>query len=366
MTGAPLRIVQVVETLEVGGLERLAVDLAAAQKRAGHSPAIFCVCHPGALAAQAEAAGVPVFAFHKKPGFTWSNIRAMAAELKRLRADVVHTHNSVIHHYGLLAAWRAGVRVTVNTRHGLGVLHSARRQDFYFGATMPWTSAVVTVSEDGREFFVRHRGVPKKKCQVIYNGVPLTRFLENPAAPGALRPRLRFGTVGRMVPAKAHDVLIRAFAQVLERHPQAELHIAGSGALAQANAALVRELGLERSVHLPGVTSDPPLFLKDLDVFVLSSISEGMPIVVQEAMAAGLPVVSTRIGGVPEMAPEGAVAFYAQPGDVNSLASAMLEAADRPDLAAMGAEARRIASERFGIERTEEAYEALFRKLLAR
>ncbi|HEY3412189.1 MAG TPA: glycosyltransferase [Armatimonadota bacterium] len=366
MNGEPLRIVQVVETLDVGGLERLAVDLASAQKQAGHLPAIFCVFHPGALAAQAEAAGVPVIAFHKKKGFTWSNIRAMAAELRRLRADVVHTHNSVIHHYGLLAAWRAGVRVTVNTRHGLGVLHSARRQDYYFRATMPWTDRVVTVSEDGREFFVRHRGVPQDICQVIYNGVPLARFLAQPATPGAFRPRLRFGTVGRMVPAKAHDVLIRAFAQVLQHYPQAELHIAGDGTLAAANAALVEQLQLRQSVHLPGITSDPPSFLKDLDVFVLSSISEGMPIVVQEAMAASLPIVSTRIGGVPEMAPEGSVAFYAEPGDAGSLAAAMRQAAASPDLSAMGEAARRIACERFGIEKTQLEYEALFRRLLAR
>src|SRR4051794_3121657 len=115
-----MKIVQMLPNLDVGGMERLAIAMARQQKSEGHQPIIYCTTHAGAMAAQAEAMGVPVIAFEKRPGFSVSVIRDIARRLRADQPDVVHTHNALVHHYGVIAARLAGVRVVVNTRHGYG------------------------------------------------------------------------------------------------------------------------------------------------------------------------------------------------------------------------------------------------------
>ena len=228
----------------------------------------------------------------------------MARQLRDDRAQVVHTHNSVIHHYGVLAGKLAGVDAIVNTRHGLA-FHSGRRQEVYFRAVMPLTSKVIFVCQDGRRHYVERGVVPAHKSGVVLNGVPVETFQLRRAHPGAARPRIRFGTIGRMVKAKAHSDLVNAFALLAPRFPEAELEIWGDGDLYPAVREQVAALGLEGR-GTPGMLMlTPAEVLAGLDVFVLSSISEGLPLVILEAMAAGLPIVSTRVGGVPEVAPEG-------------------------------------------------------------
>ncbi len=361
-----MRIVQLVENLEMGGLERLAVDLALAQKAAGHDPAVYCLLGRGFFAGELEAAGIPLIAFEKKKGISLRTTWQMARALRRFRAEVVHTHNANVHHYGVAAARQAGVPVVVNTRHGLGVLHMKAKQERIFRATLRWTDAVVLVSEDSRGFFVDHRDIPRRKTRVILNGIPVERFVRQPAQPGSQRPRLRFGTVGRLVPAKDHGLLLEAFRSVLAKFPECELHVLGDGPLRKSLEDGVAQLGLGRAVQLHGASREVPEFLSRLDVFVLSSLSEGLPVVILEAMAAGLPIVSTRVGGVPEAAPEGSVAWYCPPQDAGALADAMCRAAASDSLAGMGDTARRLALERFSIERMWSQYEHLFQELLSR
>lgn len=360
----PLRIVQVVQTLAVGGLETMAVNLAIAHRRAGHESAIYTVGEAGALERTAREAGVAVVPFRKKPGFHAGTLLAMARTLRGAGVDVVHTHNGVIHHYGALAARLAGAGAVVNTRHGLA-FHSMGRQELYYRATMPLTQAVVFVCEDGRRHYVGKGLVPEAKSSIILNGIPLERFQERRARPGSARPRIRFGTVGRLVKAKAHLDLVEAFARIAPELPDAELHIWGDGENRGALLERIGGCGYEDRIHYHGAAADSAEALRTVDVFVLSSISEGLPLVILEAMAAGLPVVSTRVGGVPEVAPDGVVARYCRPGDPSGLAEAMLSAA-RGDLAGPGETAFRLAEERFGLTTMQAQYEELFRYILRR
>jgi glycosyltransferase involved in cell wall biosynthesis len=368
-----MKIVQFVNNLDIGGLERLAVELALRQKLAGHEAVIYCLTHRGYFADEAEASGVRVVAFEKPRGPSPATVRSLVKSLIKDRPDVLHTHNHLVHHYGVVAGRIAGVSVIVNTRHRaerqikeqgaryvLTTNSPDRKADLIYRASLRWTDAVVMISEATREFFVQHRGCPTEKTHVILNGAPLERFFSCPASPGAMRPRIRFGTASRMVAEKDHFTLLAAFARVAKSLPHAELHVAGDGPLRLRIESLIAELNLKERVILHGALRDMPDYLRQLDVFVMASLNEGLPIVILEAMAAGLPIVSTRAGGIHEAAVEGLNARFVDPGDVNGLAQQMIQMAQCHNLAEIGGYGRTLVAERYQIDRTWLEYEKLF------
>jgi glycosyltransferase involved in cell wall biosynthesis len=357
-----MRIAQLVEGLDIGGLERMTVDLAIAHRQAGHESSIYALFSPGAFAPEAEAAGVSVVAFHKKLGFSPRAIVQLAARLRRDRIQVLHSHNSVVHHYGVLAAQLVRVPAIVNTRHGISLIHTRPIQETYFQSTIPLTHRFVFVCDDGRRFF-EGRGVPHHKTAVIFNGIPLEKWKSTVANPGGRRPNIRCITVGRMVEEKGYDVLIDAFSLIVGRASGITLRFVGDGSLGAVLREKVRAAGLAPHVSFEGFVNQPERLLASADLFVLSSVSEGLPVVVLEAMAAGLPVISTRVGGVPEVLPPEA-GWLCEPGSAQSLASAILAAVHEPDLASMGRAARRLAFAHFGMARVQAEYERLFSSVM--
>jgi glycosyltransferase involved in cell wall biosynthesis len=359
-----LRIVQLVENLELGGLERLAADLALAQHQAGHQVLVYCLYHAGALAPSLEAAGIPVIAFQKAPGFSVATIFSMAKRLRADRADVIHGHNPGVHHYAALAAKLAKVPVCINTRHSVIDSQGRPYQERYFRWVQPITSHVVFVCDFVRRGLEAKLRYPAQKCSVIVNGIPLAPFLAHRASPGSRRPRLRFGTIGRLVPAKGHSALIDAFARVAQQAPEAELSIYGYGVLRDELSAQIARLGLENRVRLEGRTEDSPATLQELDVFVFSSVNEGLPLVILEAMAAGLPIVTSDVGGIAEVVAKES-SWLCPPGDAGALADAMLQAVSCADLTGRGEIARRAAASNYGLVHMAAHYEGLYRRLLA-
>ena len=374
-----MRVIQFVNNLDMGGLERLVLDLAQCQLENGHEPSIYCLTHPGRLAPEAERLGIAVRSFEKPNGVHPSTVFKIARQLRIDRPDVLHLHNHLVHHYGVVAGLLARVPVFVNTRHraeqiltsspngsSIRIAPTDRKSDLIFRATLPFVDSVVLISEATRRYFIQHGGVPVSKARVILNGAHLERYLAAPANPGAASPRIRFGIASRLVPAKDHYTLLRAFAQVVREIPQAELAIAGDGPLRHDLETFTRELNLTDRVTFVGALPDTTNFLSELDIFVLSSLNEGLPIALLEAMAAGLPIVATRAGGIEEAAIDGQNAFLAMPGDVEELAQAMIRMATRPDLAQMGTVGREMVKNRFRIEQTWAEYHKLFLSLGAR
>jgi glycosyltransferase involved in cell wall biosynthesis len=359
-----MRIVQILPSLDIGGMERLAIDLALQQKAEGHQAAFYCTSHPGQLASQALDAGIPVHAFGKQDGFSPRLILALARRLRADRADVLHAHNALVLHYAVAAARLAGVPVVINTRHGPNFRWDPHCEAIW-RRTIHWADAVVFVSEGVRKHCTSYNRLSQKNTHVIYNGLNLESFLSHRAQPGAHRPKIRFGAVGRLVPWKAHTVLVRAFGQIADTLPEAELHILGDGPSRLEIAQTIESLGLSKCVTLHGASRDVAGFLSTLDIFVQSSIDEGLPISLMEAMAAGLPVISTRLPGLAELAPEHIVAAYCAPGEAHALADAMLQVACSRDLPSLGERARNWAT-RFGIEETWRKYEMLFEDVLRR
>jgi glycosyltransferase involved in cell wall biosynthesis len=359
-----MKIVQLLPSLDIGGVERLAVDLARQQKAEGHKPSIYCTSHPGQLAPEAEAADVPVHSFGKTTGFSLRLIWDLASRLRVDRPDVLHAHNALVLHYGIAAARLARVPVVVNTRHG-GNMNWDPHCEHIWRHAVRWADAVVFISEGVREYYITRDRLSRRNTSVIYNGIDLEKFSAHPAHPAASLPHFRVGCVGRLVPAKDHVTLIRAFASVTAVMPAAELHILGDGPCRAAIAHTAESLGIANRVFLHGAGYDVAGFLSALDLFVLSSIDEGLPISLMEAMAAGLPVVSTRLPGLTELAPESVVAGYCAPGQPESLAEHIRSAANRRDLPALGEAARRWA-QKFGIREAWRQYQAVFEAILAK
>jgi glycosyltransferase involved in cell wall biosynthesis len=359
-----MKIVQLLPSLDVGGMERLAVDLARQQKAEGHQTSIYCTSHPGQFAPEVEAANVPVHSFGKTRGFSTRLIFHLVSRLRVDRPDVLHAHNALVLHYAIAAACLARVPVVVNTRHGGNGnldLHCER----IWRQAVRWTDAVVFISEGVREFYVTRDRLSRRNTSVIYNGINVHKFTSHPAHPTAALPKFRVGCVGRLVPAKDHVTLVRSFAMVSAAMPEAELHILGDGPCRGAISQTSESLGIANRVFLRGASLDVPGFLSTLDLFVLSSIDEGLPISLMEAMAAGLPVVSTRLPGLTELAPESVVAGYCTPGQPESLAEQILCAANRQDLPALGKAASRWA-QKFAIRETWHNYQTLFEANLAK
>jgi glycosyltransferase involved in cell wall biosynthesis len=360
-----VRIVQLVESLELGGLERMALDLARSLKAEGHEVSIWCLFQRGILAAEAEASGISVEAFDKPPGFSGRTLLKLALRLRRERPDVLQTHNLGTHVYGAPAAALAGVRATVSTRHGFISSEGLPYRENRFQVTLPFTDAVVAVSGHTLEGLHAAGSAPAGKSLVIYNGIRAEPFFARPAHPGAARPRLRFGTVGRLVPAKGHAVLIEAFSQIAGEFPDTQVLVAGDGPLRSEFEQQIKRLGLGDRVSLVGTQTDVAAFLSTLDVFVFPSLNEGLPLAILEALAAGLPVVATRVGGIPEVAPEDEVAWYAAPGDAAALAAAMKTAVQSPDLCARGTAARARAESLYTLDAMRQGYVDLYQRVLA-
>jgi glycosyltransferase involved in cell wall biosynthesis len=359
-----MKIVQLLPSLDLGGMERLAVDLACQQKDEGHEPFIYCTSHPGQLAPEAEAAHVPVHSFGKTTGFSLRLIRDIASRLRVDRPDVLHAHNALVLHYGIAAARLAAVPVVVNTRHG-GNMNWDPHCERIWRQCVRWADAVVFISEGVREYYLTKDHLSRRNISVIYNGINIEKFSARSAHPAAALPLFRVGSVGRLVPAKDHVTLIRAFALVTAVMPEAELHILGDGPCRAAISQTAESLGIANRVFLHGAGHDVAGFLSTLDLFVLSSIDEGLPISLMEAMAAGLPIISTRLPGLTELAPESVIAGYCTPGQPASMAEHIRSAAKRPDLPALGEAARRWA-QKFGIRETWHQYLAVFEASLVK
>jgi glycosyltransferase involved in cell wall biosynthesis len=364
-----LAIGHVVLSLDVGGLESVVATLAGAQRRAGDRVSVYCLDRDGVLAATLPGAGVPVRVVHRKQrGFDAAAVLRLARMLRADGVQLVHCHNHGALVYGALAARLVrGARV-VYTIHG--AITSARRSTARF-LKLGVVQEVVFVSAHARSVGRAAGLVDDAHVHTIQNGVDLGACEHGDGravrrAHGIPEDARVCGIVARLTEAKDHANLFAAVAIARESIPSLHCLVVGDGELREALERDVAGRGLSAAIRFTGARENVRDYLAAMDVFVLSSVTEGLAMTLLEAMAAARPIVATRVGGNAEAVKDGVTGVLVPPSDAPALAHAIVAMLENPAAArSMGDAGRERALREFSLDAMRARYQAVYEAALA-
>jgi len=378
-TGAPPLVLHVIHHLVTGGMENGLVNLIEHMPARAFRHAVACIEDYSEFRQRIRRSDVDVIALHRSRVGVWGVRREIFRLCRRLRPAIVHTRNTSGLD-ALLPARAAGVRRCIHGEHGWDVTDlrgESRKQIFLRRLHSPMVDRYVTVSQDLRRYLIDRVGIAPSRIEQIYNGVDNLRFtppvddrrrtqLPHPLADAA---PIVIGTIGRARPVKDQGTLLRAFAEITKRRPDLReslrLVIVGTGPSFDELKTLARALEIDQCTSLPGACTNIPEVMQALDIFVLPSLNEGISNTILGAMASGLPVVATAVGGNVEIVEDGKWGRLFPPRDVSRLASLIEEYVDQPALRANhGSAARAAAASRFGLESMVQKYQALYESVL--
>ncbi|MET0963811.1 MAG: TIGR03088 family PEP-CTERM/XrtA system glycosyltransferase [Noviherbaspirillum sp.] len=348
MKPAPL-VVHLIYRFDFGGLETLVAECINRMPARQYRHAVVCLTGYTEFARKISRPDVEIIALDKPPGLALATHFKLWKLLRRLKPAVLHSYNLAAVEYACTAAL-AGVPVRVHAEHGrdAGDPHGLnRKHNLLRRGVTPFIDRYIPVSEDLQCWLRQVVGVPDAKTLMIANGVDTERFAPRVRA---ARDEFVIGTVGRIQDVKNHSGLIDAFVLLRQMLPaqrdRLRLSIVGDGPLMGMITEKVRAAGLQDVVWLPGSRTDIADLMAGFNVFALPSIAEGTPVTILEAMACGLPVVASRVGGIPEVVDHQATGLLVQPSDPVALAEALAVYAQDAQLAARHGAAGRMRVER--------------------
>jgi glycosyltransferase involved in cell wall biosynthesis len=348
------RVAHVTFGLDVGGQEKLLVEFARRADRSRFELQFVSLGSRGALADEIETLGWPVTALRLPTGLRPSLIVKLARVFRCWRPDVVHTHDQRALFYAGPAAWAARVPLLINTRHGRNC-HFTPRQVMVGRHLAQLADRYVCVSDNVKAQCIAE-GIAPSRLLTIKNGIDMQRFrfsgtqLDGPIV-----------AVARLSPEKDIANLIHATAIAAKRVDGIRVEVAGDGPCRGDLQRLAVELGIEDRVVFLGEIYDVASLLGRARLFVLPSRSEGIPLTALEAMACGLPVVATRVGGVPEVVEDGLTGLLVPPANPAALAAAIVQICNDPDGGErMGRAGTCRVDEFFDVRRMVGEYETLY------
>lgn len=372
-------IAHVVYRFDVGGLENGLVNLINHLPRDSFRHVVIALTEITDFRRRIVPDDVEFVALGKSPGHAFRLYPRLHALFRELRPTIVHSRNLAALET-LVPAWTAGVPVRLHGEHGrdMGDLDgSSRKYQWVRRLYRPFVTHYVALSRDLERYLCTKVGVPKECVTQIYNGVDDVRFRPS-ASSRALIEGCPFrdpamwlvGTVGRMEPVKDPLNLVRAFVEALEFAPskraRMRLVIVGDGALYSDARSMLKSADAADLAWLPGERADIPEILRGLDCFVLPSLGEGISNTILEAMATGLPVIATDVGGNRELVDAGRTGEIVPSADPRALATRMLAYARDPEAGRAAGRAGRARIEReFSLEAMLGRYRSIYGRLLA-
>lgn len=328
-------ICQLLHGLPIGGAEVLA-DRFVRCLADRYRFVIACLDQVGTIGEALETDGFTLRHLHRKPGFDLGCARRLAQFVREENVDLIHAHQYTPFFYALTSRWFRSRVPVVFTEHGRWHPDYPRRKRMIFNRMMiRRRDRFLAVGKAVGQALVQNEGLPENRVQVVYNGINLEPFEELPNDSSAIRAELGFSPndfliiqVARLDGLKDHPTAVRAMGHVVRRVPHAKLILVGEGPERPKIEKTIAELGLEQHVRLLGSRRDVPRLLAAADVFLLTSISEGIPLTIIEGMAAKLPVVSTDVGGLREILGDPPLGKLAPAGEDQKLADALIELAE--------------------------------------
>ena len=368
----PIRILHVLHSFDVGGLENGVVNLINHMDRSSFSHAICSITRMGKLANRLNQKDIELIELGKSAGQDWALPFRLARLFKKMEPDIVHTRNwGTID--GIVGARLSRIPIVIHGEHGRTmeeVDRVNRKRKIVRRILQPFVDRFVTVSWELRDWLCATMGISEKKIKVICNGVDSEKFCP-PLDKNAIRLRYGFrkdefliGTVGRLDPVKDHETLIRTIPLLKDRFPNVRLLIIGGGACYSQILGLVEALGLKKQVILFGERDDVSSLMQIMDLFVLNSLSEGISNTILEAMATGLPVVASNVGGNLELVLEGETGYLIPARSIDALRKAIDSYLVNHGKADQhGAAARQRIEEKFSLHKMILSYERFYRAL---
>jgi glycosyltransferase involved in cell wall biosynthesis len=362
---AALRIAHLIESDGPGGAEQVVVHLATSLQASGAQSVVFVPANgEGWLARQLEGSGVAVEYFDLNRPLSPACARQVAAALRRHDVQIAHSHEFSMAVYGAWASWLAGIPHVI-TMHGGRYYADRLRRRLALGLSVTLSERTIAVSSQLAGDLRRDLIAPASRISMIPNGVRSSRT-ELPTLRAELRLRADdrlLVSIGNLYPVKGHEYLLEAIARLNDRH--AHLAIAGRGLLAETLAARARDLGIGDRVHLLGLRSDVSAVLAAADIFVLPSLSEGLPLALLEAMFAGCPIVASDVGEIGRALDDGAAGLLVPPGDAPALAAALNSLLGHPAQAReLGERAARRAAVEYDVTQMVRRYTAVYEEAL--
>lgn len=355
-----MKIIQVMPEFGLAGAETMCENLSVELSKMGHTVVIASMYdYHSPITERLEANGITVLYLGKKPGLDLSMIGKLYKLFRTEKPDVVHTHRYVMQ-YAIPAAILSGVKKRVHTVHSIAAQECEDRarklaKQFYrYCHVIP-----VALSERIRDTIVEEYALPADKIPVILNGVDLNKCV--PKSDYQACDQFHILHIGRFNPVKNHKQLILAFHSFHEKFPASCLDLIGDGEELKEMQNLTAELDLQDSVRFLGLQSDVYGYLHKADAFVLPSLYEGIPMTLIEAMGTGLPIVTSPVGGIPDMLEDGKSALFADP-DAEPILRGLEQMIESPKLREeLGRNAKQRSTE-FSAEQMAKSYVEIYKE----
>ncbi len=369
----PIRILQIIDSMMVGGAEMLLYEFTS-RLDASEFKTDIAFCENGPLKEDFQKINIFPEKIEWKSRVDPFLVLRMYREIRRVKPHIVHTHLFKSDFHGRLAARLAGVPVVFSTLHSCNDWALNPLFGLGYGLTTVFADKIIAVADEVRDYAIKYSRIQSDRIITIPNAVRIEKF----ESIDHLGPQLRsefgissstllVGIVGRLEEPKDHENFLRAAAQIYRENANVRFLVVGDGTLRERLVALTDELGLSNVVIFTGLRKDVPAVMSALDLFVLSSRYEGLPVVVLEAMAARKPVVATRVSGVPGVVEDGKTGILVNPNDSKVLAEACLHLLADPELRTqMGTAGYERAKLNFSMDALVEKTINLYRTYLAR